>query len=479
MTRHDTQPEVDMENMLPQPASRPLTPAALRRCPTGRALAGAWVLTACATLLSTTLASASEGEIIISCPIETPYFMPSPDYCGIAWDFQVVWNPGLCGCDGRLYRVDCGGPAIAGVTVDGQPGCMVGPCAYSQTTSPCAGDVEIPGTPPGPRPQCDECPPVSAGNPVSLTTGEMFFTHLDATVGELTFSRTYNSNRLNRDTRYGSFGRGWNSGLEPRLRFGSATVIEARDVEGQPVYYTDKDADGRFEQELPYGHDTWVQEAAGLYFLNYRSGAFETYLGGSGYILSSTDTAGVITTYTRDSQGRVTDITRRGRSLGFAYEGTSARPSQLLGPNGAVLATYAYDGSGRLETVSYPDGTGYRYGYDSGSRILWVKNALGEPIESHEYDAEGRAITSEIGDGQDKLTFAYVGNLTTVTDARGNASVYEWTEVRKSYRVTKVTGVKSLFVCRSALRAQGVGAPHGDPHAATTFSSGLSSDMSR
>jgi hypothetical protein len=40
--------------------------------------------------------------------------------------------------------------------------------------------------------------------------------------------------------------------------------------------------------------------------------------------------------------------------------------------------------------------------------------------------------------------------------------------------------VKSLFVCRSDLRAQGVGAPHDDPHAATTFGcSGLSSDMSR
>jgi RHS repeat-associated protein len=157
-------------------------------------------------------------------------------------------------------------------------------------------------------------------------------------------------------------------------------------------------------------------------------------------MLSSTDTAGVVTNYTRDSQGRVTEITRRGRSLGFAYEGTSAKPSQLLGPDGAVLATYAYDGNGRLETVSYPDGTGYRYGYDGSSRIVWVQNAVGEPVESHEYDSQGRAITSEIGDGQDKLTFAYVGNLTTVTDARGNASVYEWTEVRKSYRVTKVTG---------------------------------------
>lgn len=45
-------------------------------------------------------------------------------------------------------------------------------------------------------------------------------------------------------------GPSWNSGLEPRLRFATAYIIEARDAEGQPVYYTDKNADGRFEQEL-------------------------------------------------------------------------------------------------------------------------------------------------------------------------------------------------------------------------------------
>lgn len=47
-------------------------------------------------------------------------------------------------------------------------------------------------------------------------------------------------------------------------------------------------------------------------------------------------------------------------------------------------------------------------------------------------------------------------------------------------RTARLNRVKSLFVCRSVLRAQRVGAPHGATHAARTFGvSMLSSDMSR
>ncbi len=40
-------------------------------------------------------------------------------------------------------------------------------------------------------------PPSGMGEPVSLTTGAVFFTHTDAIVGDLVFSRTYNSRRTN------------------------------------------------------------------------------------------------------------------------------------------------------------------------------------------------------------------------------------------------------------------------------------------
>jgi RHS repeat-associated protein len=174
--------------------------------------------------------------------------------------------------------------------------------------------------------------------------------------------------------------------------------------------------------------------------LHHRAGGVDAYVSGSGYLLSSTDAAGVSTTYTRDGLGRLTGVTRRGRSYTMGYADTSSRPSQIAGPGGVVLASYRYDSNGRLEAVDYPDGTGYRYGYDASARLLWVANGLGERLETHVYDGQGRAITSEIGDGRDRLSFAFSGNRTTVTDVLGNATVYDWATVKGSYRVTKVTG---------------------------------------
>jgi hypothetical protein len=52
---------------------------------------------------------------------------------------------------------------------------------------------------------------------LSLTTGQVFFTHTDAVVGEVEVSRTYDTIRLT-PGRYGSFGPGWNGSLERRLR---------------------------------------------------------------------------------------------------------------------------------------------------------------------------------------------------------------------------------------------------------------------
>jgi DNA replication protein DnaC len=49
-----------------------------------------------------------------------------------------------------------------------------------------------------------------------------------------------------------------------------------------------------------------------------------------------------------------------------------------------------------------------------------------------------------------------------------------------SHQSSLRASVKSLFVCRSDVRAQGVGAPHGDVYAATSLGcSVLSRDMSR
>jgi YD repeat-containing protein len=138
----------------------------------------------------------------------------------------------------------------------------------------------------------------------------------------------------------------------------------------------------------------------------------------AGLVLSVVDAAGVPTTYARDGLGRIASVTRLGRGVSFTYIGGTPGPTQLLGPGGAVLATYAYTPNGALETVMYPDGGGYRYMYDTPGRVVMVTDLEHRPLEAHEYDAQGRALTSEIAGGREKLSFAYTSwTKTTVLPA--------------------------------------------------------------
>jgi RHS repeat-associated protein len=267
----------------------------------------------------------------------------------------------------------------------------------------------------------------------------MFFTHTDAVVGDLSLTRTYSTARLTVAGRYGMLGPGWNMSFETRLLFPAAQTIEARSTDGGATYYLDHDVDGVYEAVFPYGRGSWIEAVTGGYRRVYRAGGYEEY-DTSGGVLSHVDPSGVTTTFGRDAQNRLSSVSRLGHTITLLYDGAATRPSEVQGPGGVVLASYAYGASpSRLETVTYGDGSGYRYAYDSWDRIVWVQDLTGRMIEAHEYGSGG-AITSEIADGQDKLTFAYAANQTTVTDALGNATVYEHARVRGVRRVTKVTG---------------------------------------
>ena len=284
--------------------------------------------------------------------------------------------------------------------------------------------------------------------PVSLTTGEMFLTHTDATLGPLVFSRTYNSARTIYNSRFGSFGRGWNSSFEERLRINtnSDRIIERRLRDGTPVYYFDPELDGTFRQEVPRGVESWLEALNPGYKLHHRAGGFEIF-DINGRIVSRTEPGGIETIYTRDGAGRLTAVTRLGRSLTLGYTGAATQPSTLSGPAG-LIATYTYDSNGQLKTVTYADGNadglpdgGYTYNYTS-FRLTSVQDADGKTIETHEYWADGKAKTSEIAGGREKLTFAYSPGVTTVTDALtpANVTTYEWASVKHVDRVTKATG---------------------------------------
>jgi len=264
----------------------------------------------------------------------------------------------------------------------------------------------------------------------------MFFTHTDTVVGDLAVARTFNSG-WTVGGRYGAFGPGWNATFDYRLIVITSNTLQVRFPDGKPQYYFDDNADGTFEAILPYSKESHVEAVTGGYTQFFRRGGSASY-DSTGKILSATDAAGITTTYSRDGQGRIISVTNLGRSIAIGYSGSSTQPAQISSA-GTVLAVYTYNVTGLLAGVSYPGGSGYHYQYANG-RVVSITDNSGRVVESHEYDTQGRATTSEIGNGVEKLTFSYGSNQTTVTDALGNVTTYDYVNVRGSRRVTKATG---------------------------------------
>jgi RHS repeat-associated protein len=240
---------------------------------------------------------------------------------------------------------------------------------------------------------------------------------------------------------------------EARLTVLSTTPkrIELRLPDGTPIYYMVKSADGSgaYSQELPYSADSWIETTATGFFRVLRRGGSETY-DSAGRLQEVTDPSGRSTLYARDTQGRLTTITRENRTVTFVYDtGVASRIGRILGPDGVTpLVVYTYDTAGRFQGVDYPGvaNSGYRFYFESGqsyARITRVTDAAvpSNPIEEHAYDSAGRATTSEIADGKEKLVFDYATpGQTKVTDARDNVTVYEWRLVDHLPRVARVTG---------------------------------------
>ncbi|MGE0452527.1 MAG: RHS repeat-associated core domain-containing protein [Vicinamibacteria bacterium] len=278
------------------------------------------------------------------------------------------------------------------------------------------------------------------GKPISVTTGNVYLDQVDAAIAGLrrtiVFQRSYNSAQARRG-RGGRFGLGWTHSFEKRLVAVSPGVLRLDGENGTPRYFSDPDGDQTFTGMVPRTERSRVVSQAGGYARHFVRGGSEVY-DSQGYLVSQTDAAGHVTAFERDQYGNLLAISdANGRTLTFQWTSDGL---VLSGPEGPI-ATYWVNVS--LQSVKYADGTGYRFSYGQGARLLTVTDIEGRIIESHEYGLNGSeqvGITSEIADGREKLTFVYAPGQTTVTDALGHATVYNWAEIAGRRQVTSITG---------------------------------------
>ena len=167
----------------------------------------------------------------------------------------------------------------------------------------------------------------------------------------------------------------------------------------------------------------------------------ETY-NAAGVLQSITSRAGVVQTlsYTSGVWSGVTDSF--GNSLTVARNAHGSIGSITLAGGG--LVQYGYDTSLRLSTVTNLDNTSRTYNYGD-SRFL---NALTSIIDENQttysswtYDAQERALTSQLAGGANSATLVYNSNSSVqVTDGLGAVRTFSYSRVGDINKVAGISG---------------------------------------
>jgi len=288
------------------------------------------------------------------------------------------------------------------------------------------------------------------GEPIHVATGNVWLDQSDATVPgigpALSFTRSYNSINAFKN-RGGAFGVGWHHPYERSITPAPSPhrALTIRGTDGVPLYFQDNDPplDNIYKPFAPITDQSEIQKLGdGSYRRTFRAGGSEEY-DIAGRLTAITDASGhrTLLGYTSGQLTTIQDESS-GRALTLGY--TGPKLTSLSGPGGP-LASYTYDTSERLWTVTYNDDeqTGHVFTYDPSGLLLTVSDRSERVLETHTYvQGTGKGLTSATSGNKEKLTLAYDEHLgkTTVTDALGNTTEYHFTEIQGMKHVLKIMG---------------------------------------
>ncbi len=341
-------------------------------------------------------------------------------------------------------------------------------------------------------------PLICVVNPVHPLTGNKFQAETDyqgTSAGWLSFVRYYNSDPgAVPQHAYTPLGPHWLSTYSQRLvhrQIDGAPYVLAHRPDGKTYYFKDLNGDYLSDPDvtsrlLPRhdGRGSFV----GWRYINSRDNV-ETY-DTTGRLTTISDRAGRAQTLeyalsTADGGDDNPETLDRvtgpfGRTLSFAYD-TSGRLETLIDPGGGVY-TYGYDAIGNLVSVSFPDDTPqnktddptrtYRYEDPNfPAALTGIIDENGDRFASYGYDAQGRAVLSEHAGGAGRATLTYhANNTTTVTDGLGQASTFDFTVAQ---RVAKPASVNQPCASCNAPASSYTYDSQGFPASRTDFNGNL------
>ncbi len=157
-----------------------------------------------------------------------------------------------------------------------------------------------------------------------------------------------------------------------------------------------------------------------------------------GKLQTRTERGGFTYTYAYDGSGRLASVSNPfGRSLVFAYAG--GKLATVTTPDGRVIG-YTYDTSGRLATVLYPDGKSRGFLYENASfpqALTGILDESGVRWGTFAYDSSGRAISTELAGGVNKYQVSYPSSSSaTVIDPLNTSRSYSYATNKGKLAVT-------------------------------------------
>ena len=283
-------------------------------------------------------------------------------------------------------------------------------------------------------------PAYTVGQPVNVTNGNMFLHQTDYQLpgigAAINITRTYNSS----SPEAGLFGRGWTTPYDESITaYNGGALLRLLEANGRATEFN-CNTSGCTPVQADF-HGQLIQNGNG-YTLTFQDGSTHQFNTG-GQLISLVDRNNNQTTLAYDANHRLTSITdTAGRVLSLTTD-SNGRVLSISDSTGTI-ATYTYGTSNELLTVVYADNSGYQFTYGSANSNLVltsVTDALGHILESHAYDSQGRATTSELQGGVEHYTLNYVSDTETdVTDALGHVTKYTIDKTKGRNLVTKIEG---------------------------------------
>lgn len=302
--------------------------------------------------------------------------------------------------------------------------------------------IYVGGGDPAPDSGDPDC--AGVGEPVNVTNGNVFLSQTDYRlpgIGDgLEITRFYNS----KNQTAGLFGYGWSSILDESVVAYGTDLLRLNLPDGRATYLKRSSSSDPY---VPISSLNFfgqvVKNPDNTYTLTFKDGRVHQF-NTNGKLVSFADRNGNTITLTLNSSGNPTTITdASGRTISLTYD--SFTKIATISDSTGTIATYVHAFWNRLTSVTYADGSKYTFTdtfIGNNVYLTAVKDALNNVLESHAYDSQGRATTSEIaGNGTESYTLNYVSATETdVTDGLNRVTKYFFDNSKGRSVVTRVEG---------------------------------------